>query len=63
LTISSVILDHTQSNGVQLHKHHELHVKLSVVNRNHGEINQEDLPNLNLDEGIIEVQNATCHNE
>jgi hypothetical protein len=41
---------------MQLHKHHELHAKLSIVNWNHGEVIQEDLPNLNLDEGLLRLK-------
>jgi hypothetical protein len=31
-TIWSAIVDQTQSNGMQLHKHHELHAELVIAN-------------------------------
>jgi hypothetical protein len=32
ITFSSAVVDHKQSNNMQLHKYHELHAELTITN-------------------------------
>jgi hypothetical protein len=34
ITFSSAVVDHKQSNNMQLHKYHELHAELTITNWN-----------------------------